>query len=385
MATIFIHGSADLYGSAKILLHIVAICVDEGEKVVVVLPHTGILVAKLEDLGANVYIINIGVLRRRYFTPWGMLGRVFLWSYSSIQIRKLIRKHRISKIYVNSANVVIGPFLKTITNLPLIWHLHEIVEKPSILRFVLTKLILHADLVIAVSSATRNFWLSQSNKLNINLLYNGIDCADYKDATVLSEIEFPFTLKKEKNAIIVGLIGRVQPWKGQNYFLEILKTFYQQNNSNSNLVYAVIVGDPYPGYEHYAVELKSDIEKKDLSQHVFYLGYRDDIPAILASIDILVVSSILPDPLPTVILEAMASAKPVISTKQGGAKEMILENETGFFIPLNNPQQSAEILQQVFARQDNFTQLGMNGYGRVMDFFSLSAFKRNWLNLFQSL
>ena len=164
-----------------------------------------------------------------------------------------------------------------------------------------------------------------------------------------------------------------------------MKSFYQQNTSNANPVYAVIVGDPYPGYEHYASELKSEIEKKGLSQNVFYLGYRDDIPAILASIDILVVSSILPDPLPTVIMEAMASSKPVISTRQGGAMEMILEKKTGYFIPLNDPQLSADILQNVLARPDDFTQLGMNGYGRVIEFFSLSAFKKNWLCLFQSL
>ena len=385
MATLFIHGSADLYGSAKILLQVVGICVEENEEVVVVLPHGGVLVSQLEDLGAIVYVINIGVLRRRYFTPWGMLGRLFLWIYASFKIRKLIREHHVSKIYVNSANVVIGPLLKIITRLPLIWHLHEIVEKPAILKIVLTKLITKADLVIAVSSATRDFWLSQSKELDIKLLYNGIDCSAYKSASDLLEVEFPFTLKKEKNVIIIGMIGRVQPWKGQSYFLDIMKSFLNNYNSDSTPVYAVIIGDPYPGYEHYASELTLEIEKKGLSQKVFYLGYRDDIPAILASIDLLVVSSILPDPLPTVILEAMASAKPVISTRQGGALEMVLENKTGYFIPINDPIKSAEILQRVLARQADFIQLGMNGYARVTEFFSLSGFKSSWLNLFQSL
>jgi glycosyltransferase involved in cell wall biosynthesis len=81
----------------------------------------------------------------------------------------------------------------------------------------------------------------------------------------------------------------------------------------------------------------------------------------------------------------MASAKPVISTRQGGALEMVLDNKTGYFIPINDPQKSAAILQKVLARQADFIQLGINGYARVTEFFSLSAFKKSWLNLFQSL
>jgi glycosyltransferase involved in cell wall biosynthesis len=302
MPTVFIHGSADLYGSAKILLQVVRICVKEDEKVIVVLPHQGSLVPALEALGVQVFIINIGVLRRRYFTPWGIIGRVFLWIYACLTLQSLIRKHEISKIYVNSANVLIGPLLKKITGLPLIWHLHEIVEKPAMLRRFLTFLICQADLVIAVSAATRNFWMAQSKHLSIELLYNGIDCTEYENVGNLIEYEFPFTLKKEKKGIVIAMVGRIQPWKGQSYFLDIMKSLKSQLENDSVPCYAVVVGDPYPGYEYYATELKLEIEQKELQQNVFYLGYRNDIPSILASIDLLVVSSILPDPLPTLIL-----------------------------------------------------------------------------------
>ena len=385
MPTVFIHGSADLYGSAKILLQVVRICVKEDEKVIVVLPHQGSLVPALEALGIQVFIINIGVLRRRYFTPWGMVGRVFLWIYACFTLRTLIKEHEISKIYVNSANVLIGPLLKRITGLPLIWHLHEIVERPAILRRFLTFLICQADLVIAVSTATRNFWLSQSKHLSIELLYNGIDCTEYENIANLTESEYPFTLKKEKKGIVIAMVGRIQPWKGQSYFLDIMKFLKSQLENDSVPCYAVVVGDPYPGYEHYATELTLEIEQKGLQQNVFYLGYRNDIPSILASIDLLVVSSILPDPLPTVVLEAMASSKPVISTKQGGAMEMIVENETGFFIPLNDAQQSATIIKTTLSNPENLIKLGANGYNNVHKFFSLSAFKINWLQLFQSV
>jgi glycosyltransferase involved in cell wall biosynthesis len=66
------------------------------------------------------------------------------------------------------------------------------------------------------------------------------------------------------------------------------------------------------------------------------------------AIDVLVVSSVLPDSLPTVVLEAMQFSLPVAATAQGGAKEMIVENETGILIPFNNAQMAAEKLRKYF-------------------------------------
>jgi glycosyltransferase involved in cell wall biosynthesis len=384
MSTLFIHGSADLYGSAKILLQIVKVCVREKEDVVVILPHHGTLVKELEDLGIDVCIVNVGVLRRRYFTPWGILGRVMLWLSATYKITRLIKRYSVSTIYINSANVILGPILKWLTGLPLIWHLHEIVENPSILKYFLVRLIEKSNQVIAVSDATRDFWMKQSTKLNIHLLHNGIPTSDFKHAVSLNDSEFPFTLKNTNNAILIAMVGRVQPWKGQAYFLNIIKSFFDEMKVSELNVYAIMVGDAYPGYEYYVAELKQSIVDNELGDKVFYIGYRRDIPAILASIDLLVLPSLLPDPLPTVVLEAMASGKPVLATLQGGASEMILEGETGAFMPLDDHKKAAETLRSVLLNTEKMREMGQKGNQRVNEYFSLEAFESNWLKLFRT-
>ena len=384
MSTLFIHGSADLYGSAKILLQIVKVCVREKEDVVVILPHHGTLVKELEDLGIDVCIVNVGVLRRRYFTPWGILGRVMLWLSATYKITRLIKRYSVSTIYINSANVILGPILKWLTGLPLIWHLHEIVENPSILKYFLVRLIEKSNQVIAVSDATRDFWMKQSTKLNIHLLHNGIPTSDFKHAVSLNDSEFPFTLKNTNNAILIAMVGRVQPWKGQAYFLNIMKSFFDEMKVSELNVYAIMVGDAYPGYEYYVAELKQSIVDNELGDKVFYIGYRRDIPAILASIDLLVLPSLLPDPLPTVVLEAMASGKPVLATLQGGASEMILEGETGAFMPLDDHKKAAETLRSVLLNTEKMREMGQKGNQRVNEYFSLEAFESNWLKLFRT-
>lgn len=385
MPILFIHGSADLYGSAKVLLQVVGICVREKKEVIVILPHEGILVSELKKIGVKVLLVNIGVLRRRYFTPWGLMGRIFLWAFATVRLFYIIKKYKVSKIYINSVNVVLGPVLKRLTALPLVWHLHEIVENPKTLTRILTKLILDADKVIAVSKATKNFWSVQSDKLNVELLYNGIDTTLYENAGNLIDTEFPFSLKKNPAVVLIAMVGRLQPWKGQKYFLDIMQAYFKETYSDSANVYAVMVGDPYPSYEHYVEELEASIKSKGLSEKVFYLGYRNDIPAVLASIDLLVMPSILPDPLPTVVLEAMSSSKVVLATRQGGALEMIEEGVTGYFMDINKPNESSIILNKVLSDSAHLKQLGVNGYSRVKQLFAFDSFEKSWLKLFHRL
>jgi glycosyltransferase involved in cell wall biosynthesis len=163
-----------------------------------------------------------------------------------------------------------------------------------------------------------------------------------------------------------------------------MKSFFDEMKVSELNVYAIMVGDAYPGYEYYVAELKQSIVDNELGDKVFYIGYRRDIPAILASIDLLVLPSLLPDPLPTVVLEAMASGKPVLATLQGGASEMILEGETGAFMPLDDHKKAAETLRSVLLNTEKMREMGQKGNQRVNEYFSLEAFESNWLKLFRT-
>ena len=124
-----------------------------------------------------------------------------------------------------------------------------------------------------------------------------------------------------------------------------------------------------------------DIKRKNLFDRVFYLGYRADVPQVLASIDLLVLPSTSPDPLPTVVLEAMAACKPILATEQGGALEMIIENDTGKFMPLANAQQAASILANLLSDKTALKEMGEAGRRRVEKEFSPAAFAENWHKL----
>lgn len=385
MRTLYIHGSADHYGSAKILLNILRIP-GNAENAVVVLPHEGLLVKDLQALNIPVHIMNLGVLRRRYMTPWGMIGRLFLWISAIIKLKLLIRKAGIEHVYVNSANVILGPALKKKDRVILSWHIHEIVHEPAVLTKMLAWLFSKADRLIAVSKATRDFWLTQlqaqtKKSKPIALLYNGLDTTPFESAVPNRKKYCPYAGDGD---LIIGMIGRIQPWKGQSYFLEILDTFFATYYPSTPRVFAVIAGDAYPGYEHLQEEMVQDIESRNLQDRVFYNGYVANTPEWMASIDLLVLPSISPDPLPTVVLEAMASSKPVLATSQGGALEMVVEQETGLFMPLNNAAKATEILASMISKKSTLATMGKNAELRVHSHFSSQAFEKGFLELMHS-
>jgi glycosyltransferase involved in cell wall biosynthesis len=375
MNTLYIHGSADHYGSAKILLDILRIP-GNAANAKVVLPHHGVLVEDIKALGIPVYIMNLGVLRRKYMTPWGIVGRVFLWLSAIRKLRKLTTIQNIQRIYINSANVIIGPALKQKNQTELVWHLHEIVEHPSVLKNFLAALIKRADRVIAVSKATQQFWQTATNK-KVELLYNGINLSKYTNVSANKTNIIP---NASPNETRVGMIGRVQTWKGQHYFLDIIETYLKQNPSDTSTRF-IIAGDAFPGYEKLEIELILAIKRKQLHKRVNYLGFRSDVPEILASLDLLVLPSTSPDPLPTVVLEAMAAGKPVLATAQGGALEMVVDQETGRFMPIGDAKQAAAILAELLHNKERLKVMGTAGRIRVEKEFSTAAFANNWSKL----
>ena len=376
MKTIYLHGSPDYYGSGKVLLEILRIP-GNASNALVIFPHEGPLCAAIRSMGIPLYIINMGVLRRKYLSPWGIAGRVFCWIRSIIQIRKIIRCEKVDRIYVNSLNIVIGPWLKTQKDLPLIWHLHEIIEQPNLLYLFLHRLLQKADTIIAVSKATKAHWEKRPLSTPIQLLYNG-----FSFAHTLSNTPSPLTINPKEpiaNSIVLGMVGRIQHWKGQSYLLSIIQELILLSDFKKMGSFKVLIaGDAYPGYEYLAQELQEEIQEKKLTAYVEYLGYVEDIPSLLQQLDLLIVPSLKPDPLPTVVLEAMFAQKAVVSTPQGGCLEMIEENVTGFFIPLEDAKASSQILLDLMLQKNKLEEAGRQGQKRAYALFSLETFQREW-------
>jgi glycosyltransferase involved in cell wall biosynthesis len=120
--------------------------------------------------------------------------------------------------------------------------------------------------------------------------------------------------------------------------------------------------------------MKEQIQTLGLSEVVQWIGFRKDIPAVMQTIDLFILPSQQPDPFPTVILEAMASAKPVIATHFGGAVEMIESGVTGDLIPPDRADIAADVINS-WLDVNKLQQAGQAARKRVLEKFSWEAWE----------
>lgn len=372
MKILLLHSSSDVYGASKIFLGTVQLLKKRNHDVWVVLSEDGPLVKKLASAGATVLMVRLGILRRKYFNPRGIINRIATLLRARKQLQELIRKEKIELVYSNTTGVLAGAFAARNCGVRHIWHVHEIIENPFWLKQLLGHLMnRYAVGIIAVSEAVKQSWESVLPAERITVIQNGIDYSPYleHEQTLTKELQLPTA------AIVIGMVGRVHYWKGQSYFLKLAGQLHQKHPS----LHFLLAGDAYPGYEYLYQEMQTQIETLQLSDVVHNLGFREDIPAVMQTIDLLLLPSQQPDPFPTVILEAMASAKPVIATHFGGAVEMIDAGITGDLMPADQVDTAVSVIES-WLDKNRLQAAGEAGRKRVLEKFSLEAWEHKMIN-----
>jgi glycosyltransferase involved in cell wall biosynthesis len=389
MRILLLHSSSDYYGASKIFLQTACILKQHGHTPIVVLSNKGDLMEAFIKLGIEVHIINLAILRRKYFNFNGIFNRYKKWKASIPALLALIDKNKIDTIYSNTAAVLIGGYLAHKKKLHHIWHLHEIIEKPIFLhQFFAWCLRNWSDKIIVVSKAVQENWedalpknSTASSTPKMFQIYNGI-----LPVPTSSNENYRPLLGIPSNALVIGMAARIHFWKGQSYFVEIATELLNREQANEYAkqpLYFLIAGDPFPGYEYLQTELENKLKTTALKNRVFYIGLVHEMDLFYKSIDVLVLPSQQPDPLPTVILEAMQYGKPVVATAQGGALEMVEENKTGIFIPIHNVNVAVDKITDLLNRNE-LEMLGAAAKQRVNDYFSPTSFEKNIISVFEN-
>jgi glycosyltransferase involved in cell wall biosynthesis len=161
----------------------------------------------------------------------------------------------------------------------------------------------------------------------VRVVHNGIAFAPFEQARS-GKIRREYGVSDQ--TFLVALVGRIHYWKGQEQLLRAASILKEHGLADFRIL---MVGDVFPGYEHLLDRLKNEVAALSLESHVVFCGFRDDVPDVLRDADVVVIPSTLPDPFPTVALEAMIAAKPVIASATGGLVEMIEDGVTGYLVP----------------------------------------------------
>ncbi len=339
----------------------------KGHSLTVALSEEGPLADELRAMGIPVKIVRLGIIRKKYYSISGVFNRGYILCKAFFSLRKLIREERINLVYSNTTAVLIGAVTAKITGKKHIWHIHEIIEKPAFLFSFLGWMVTNfSEKAVVVSKSVYDHWKKKVDPAKLVVIYNGFDYSPFHAGH--SSLRDELGIHQEQ--LLIGTIGRIHYWKGQDYFLKIAAILHAKYPS----VGFLIAGDAFDGYEYLYDTLAKLSKELGIEKVVHTLGFRSDITNIYNALDIFVLPSILADPLPTVVLEAMASGLPIIATKQGGAMEMIENGKSGILIPIHEPEKAAHIIETLIENQALRHQMGNEARLRVVKEFSLEKF-----------
>lgn len=369
---LFVHQSSELYGSDKTLLQLVSGLNQEKFYPIVVLPTNGPLKTELEKHQITVIEAPVLKLYRNIFTPKNILKAInnFRKGYKALQ--RIKKDYSVEIIYSNTLAVLIGFLFCFISKTKHIWHVHEILESPSIIakiyRFLLNSK--SNTTVIFNSKATQQFWHIKTPN---TVVWNGIEPYIKSE----KEINFKSKIGFNSNDIVLALVGRISRWKGQQL---LLSAFYELQKKYSNCKLLLVGSTPF-GQEFLAENLKQKIGYWKLEEKVKILPFQKNIQHIWENIDIAIVPSTEPEPFGMVAIEAMMAAKPVIGANHGGLQEIIINNETGLLFIPNNKADLLQKLEHLINHSELQKRFGKNGLHRAQTLFSTKKYVNSIKNI----
>jgi glycosyltransferase involved in cell wall biosynthesis len=338
-----------------------------AEDALVVLFSDGPFRQELESSGVAVTVLELDALKgvRRESGLRALLGVIPAF----LKLRSLLAE--IAKdfdvVYANSQKAFLLSAFAKKRKQPLVWHLRDILSTDHfsslLIRTVVRVANQKASIVIVNSQATANAFLAAGGqRKKLQLVYDGVTAEPFDHVSTESILEVRESLGAGP---LVGIFGRLCPWKGQHVFLEAIATVPE--------AHGVLIGDALFGEEEYVASLKRRAEQPDLAGRISFLGFRRDIPTLMKSMDVIVHASISAEPFGLVIVEGMLALKPVIATCAGGAMEIVQDNASGLLTAPGSVSELEAAIRSILNNPIEARKLAHAGRLRAESVFALQA------------
>ena len=385
---LFVTSASRIAGAERVLLFILKNLNKNSFSSTVLLPEEGMLFDELKKM--DVKIIKLKLIKRlsllkmtfrigrfRFYNPLAiMINTMFISFYflsSIVAISVILKRLKIHILHVNSIDIAVRSFLAAASvKKPIVFHAHAIL-KPYIDNLFLRWLIDVPFRTICVSNAARRSVLRWSKDIDrIKTIYNTVDLSLFDGQFDMAQVK---ELKKSLNLsnLVVGMVGRFDPSKGHETFLEAASIVIDTVKDVSFLVVCWWALDFERGREESLKRYAKDLR---LQGKVVFTGFIADVKKYYHLMDIVAVPS-WEEHFALVPMEAMACRRPVIGTNTGGTPELIKDEVTGLLVPPRNPQALAKAITRLLKDEDLRKRLSLEGRRIVEEFFNGSRFIRD--------
>jgi len=288
---------------------------------------------------------------------------VDLWRVARA-LADIIHRERVVIVHSNVMRAsFFGALSSKLTRRAFVWHVRDIHAERWYVRLMGAL----ADKVIAVSEAAAH----PLSHPHVTVIHNGVDLMEFNPDSI-DGTAFREELGVSRDTLLVGIVGRVRPWKGHGHFLAAASQVAKRVPG----VRFVVVGDTiFPAKKDYLGELRELAQQHGIADRTVFTGERTDVAQILASLDILVHCADA-EPFARVILEGMAMARPILAFADGGTPEAVLDGETGLLVPPSDIAALAQGIEHLLHNEPLRRAMGEEARARAQAMFTLEHMAR---------
>ncbi|MCE2402958.1 glycosyltransferase family 4 protein [Candidatus Poribacteria bacterium] len=354
------HCGSSIGGGEKQLYYLVTHLNKKLYQPIVVCPDDGIFANQLREANIPTVILNL--------PPWRKVVSRLTRHSAAAELTNLAKKHNVQLVHTSDS--WLNPYLlqiKTQLNVPVISHVRNLLTPAQVSKYDFNQM----SHIIAISEQSKTP-LVQAGIVSqkIDIVLNCVDLSVFQPD--------PAENDKKSELFIVGIVGRIEPFKRQKTYVEIASEVAKQyQNVRFHIIGAAL---DTPEHRAYDKEVRQLVSEYQLDDSIHFAGHRDDIPRAMQELDLLVTLSA-----GSIIAEAMASGKPVIGTPIGSTSEMIIDGVTGYVVPLDSIEAISDRIVQLITDSDKCKQMGNAARKHAEEAFSIEKHVQKIQNIYEKL
>jgi L-malate glycosyltransferase len=298
-------------------------------------PPDGGLKAALRERGIDQYDLpgaELSINLRPAQTARGLLRLL----RSAISLRRTARRFGADVVHANSIRAgLVADIARRLGGPPVVVQCHDHLPRNRVGHLIRTRVASGAEAVVAVSGQTAAEFNHGLSRPKAERVYISVDQKRFSPA-VRGTSDIRAELSLPARARLLAEVAQITPWKGQDTAIKALPAIRDRFDAH-----LLIVGDVAFSSQRYdnvgfLSSLEALVRDLGLEQAVHFLGRRADVPALIGSIDLLLLPS-WDEPFGLVVAEAMAVGTPVLVTERGGVREYVDDGTNGRLLSPHDP------------------------------------------------
>ena len=315
-------------------------------------------------------------VRRLRQTSWGLdlyhgLGFALLllrrvWPRARA-LRRIIGERQVSLVHTNIrvGHDREGILAARMAGIPCVCHVRDFER----LNWFDRKLAGMAGALVYISQAVQRCHLEAGVPVDKGLVvYNALDVQAFEAQLDAQRGRNMLGLAADDTA--VGVVGRLESWKGQDVFLRAMARVRRSVPQAKG----ILVGDAVPHEPGYKGMLERLTDELGLADGIVFLPFQRDVGAVMAALDVVVLPSTSPEPFGRVLIEAMAAGKPVVATDAGAVQEIVEDGVHGRLVAVGDDQALAEAVIDLLTHRRLAERIGQAGRVRVRERFDVQQY-----------